>query len=126
GPKSEREYLSRSRPAKLCIRALAALRANSRWGTSEHRTSLTFRNLETRPNLRTDQHDATTCWARRKYQLALSIAARASLVAKLPAWRVYLHCAMCPARPMLRFVVHPLGCPRFGILIILSHPPKIK
>jgi hypothetical protein len=99
-PKSESDYLIRSRAAKLRIRALTAPRTRSRWGTTEYRTSTAFRNLEARSNLGADQHDATTSWARRKYQLALSIAAPASLVAKLPDWRVYLHCAKWSGRPV--------------------------
>jgi hypothetical protein len=54
-------------------------------------TTLPTAYLEDSANLSADEHNETTIWASGEDQLALTIAAAASLVAKLPRWWLCLH-----------------------------------
>jgi len=48
-------------------------------------------NLENRADLRANEHNESASRASREHQLALTVAAGASLIPKLPRWWLYLH-----------------------------------
>jgi hypothetical protein len=86
--KSKRLYLIGCGAAKVRKSALATLRANilGNDGISEPLAGLSVTNLENSPDLGTNKNNQTTSRASREYQLALTVAASASLLPKLKRW----------------------------------------